>query len=208
VTPLLSICVAVAVLAVVALLAWHQFGAGEERVVAPARAAGAPIGWKWGDDAREQEARRAFGPDPASFAARGRFAARAGGSYAVGQARLADPAGECVAVVGPGGDAGTACSEPRLFSSGPVVWVEGFEGGPAPAARTSEYVAGLAADSVKRIDLVQSDGVSRSTSLSAGNAFFVELDPVDLARGVYVDHLEARGQNGRLVSRIALNDAG
>jgi hypothetical protein len=150
---------------------------------------------------------RAFGPDMRAFAARGRFSARSGGTYAVGQAPLANPAGECIAVVGPGGDTGSACSEPRLFSRGPVVWVESFEGGPAPASRTSEYIAGIAADAVKRIDVIRSDGVSRPASLTADNAFFFELDAADLARGTYLDHLEARGANGRLVSRIAMNDA-
>ncbi len=72
--------------------------------------------------------------------------------------------------------------------------------------RSSEYVAGIAVDAVERVDVIRSDGVSSPANLSAGNAFFYELDPADLARGVYLDHLEARSGGGGLVRRIEMHD--
>jgi hypothetical protein len=43
-------------------------------------------------------------------------------------------------------------------------------------------------------------------SFSTENAFFYELDPADLARGFYLDRLEARGAGGGLVTRIEMHD--
>ena len=150
---------------------------------------------------------RGFGPDMQSFSLRGRFHDRAGNGYSVGQARNANPVGECVVVAAAAGDTGSACDEPRLFSSGPVAWIEGFEGGPAPKDRTSEYVAGIAAPQVKAIDFVDSAGVTRRAPLSSGNAFFFTLPPEELARGVYIGHLSALAANGSLLRQIPLDDA-
>ncbi len=188
-----------------ALVGWREFQGDKPSDAAAAPPAYTSHGINWAASARA-EALAAFGPDMRAFNARGRFAARAGGTYAIGQAPIGEPAGECLSVVGPGGDTGSACSEPRLFSRGPVIWLEGFEGGPTPTTRSSEYVAGIAIEAVKRVDVIRSDGASSPASLSEDNAFFFELDPADLARGVYLDHLEARGASGRLVKRIEMND--
>lgn len=150
-----------------------------------------------------------FGPgvDPKSFAVRGRFSDTSGKAYSVGQVRRNDRAAECVALLAPAGDTTSACDEPQLFSRGPVMWIEGFEGGPAPRDRTSEYLAGIAAPAVKGVDVVESNGESHSALFSAGNAFFFTLAPEDLARGIYIDHLSAFGADGHLLQRIAMNDA-
>ena len=100
----------------------------------------------------------------------------------------------------------SACSRPRLFSRAAVIWLEGFEGGPAPADRTSEYIAGIATPQVKQIAVVESDGPSHAADLRPGKAFFFAVDAADLARGTYIDHLDAIAANGDLVDRIALND--
>ena len=167
-----------------------------------------PTGWKWGTSyaAANDDDARAFGLDLRSFAARGRFLDRAGKAFAVGSVVEANRSGECLAVVGPGGDTGSACSQPHLFSRSPVIWLEGFEGGPAVVDRTSEYVAGLASPAVRRISVVESDGTSHDAGLNPGNAFFFAIDHGDLARGTYVDHLEARGASGAVVQRVELND--
>ena len=141
-----------------------------------------------------------------SFRARGRFPARAGGTVRDRAGAERQPAAECIAVWGPGGDTASACSEPRLFSHGPVVWVEGFEGGPAPAMRSSEYVAGIAVDAVRANRRDPLGRRLQPRDPSADNAFFYELDPADLARGVYLDHLDARSAGGGLVRRIEMHD--
>ena len=200
----LLICFGAALLVSGALVGWRHLDGGRPGDATAARAYASHA--LQSTASARAEARAAFGVDMRSFRARGRFPARAGGAYAIGQAPIAKPAGECISVGGPGGDTGSACSEPQLFSQGPVIWVEGFEGGPTPTMRSSEYIAGIASDAVKRIDVIRSDGVSSPANLSADNAFFFELDPADLARGVYLDHLEARGASGRLVQRIEVND--
>jgi hypothetical protein len=183
------------------LLAWSQFhppGRSKEATKSspePASFAGANV-----------RALLTFGLDMSSFAVRGKFSDRRGKPYTIGQLKGTKPVGECIAVVGPGGDVGSTCGQPRLFSQGPVIWLEGFEGGPAPSDRSSEYIAGIAAPPVKRIDVVDSSGATQTASLGGGNAFFFTVDPEDLGRGVFVDHLDAVGANGEVVSRIAVND--
>src|SRR5207302_5156530 len=97
--------------------------------------------------------------DARSFSSRGRFHDASGSAYTIGEARRTDRAAECVVVIGPA--TSSACDEPRLFSRGPVMFIEGFEGGPAPQQRTGETVSGIAAPAVSGIIVVESRSEER-----------------------------------------------
>jgi hypothetical protein len=143
--------------------------------------------------------------DSRSFFVHGSFHDASGNAYTIGEARRTDRAAGCVVVIGPA--TSSACDEPRLFSRGPVMFIEGFEGGPAPRQRTSETVSGIAAPAVKKIIVVESNGAHNAAELSIGNAFFFAMPRADLVRGVYLDHMDVLGASGRLLQTIPMDDA-
>jgi len=143
--------------------------------------------------------------DSRSFSAHGSFHDAGGDAYTIGEARRTDRAAECVVVIGPA--TSSACDEPRLFSRGPVMFIEGFEGGPAPRERTSETVSGLAAPAVSAIVVVESSGARHAAEFSGGRAFFFAMPRLDLEHGVYIDHMEVLGPGGTLRQTIPMNDA-
>jgi hypothetical protein len=143
--------------------------------------------------------------DSRSFSVRGSFHDARGNAYKVGDARRTDRAAECVVVIGPA--TSSACDEPHLFSRGPVMFIEGFEGGPEPRQRTSEIVTGIAAPAVSAITVVESNGARQAAELSSGNAFFFAMPRADLERGVYIDHLDVLGPGGSLRQTIPLDDS-
>jgi hypothetical protein len=143
--------------------------------------------------------------DSRSFSTHGRFHDTSGDAYTIGEARRTDRAAECVVVIGP--STSSACDEPRLFSSGPVMFIEGFEGGPAPRQRTSETVSGIAAPAVSAIVVVESSGAHHAAEFSSGRAFFFAMPRADLEHGIYIDHLEVLGPGGSLRQTIPMNDA-
>src|SRR5437588_5694705 len=143
--------------------------------------------------------------DARSFSSRGRFHDASGSAYTIGEARRTDRAAECVVVIGPA--TSSACDEPRLFSRGPVMFIEGFEGGPAPQQRTGETVSGIAAPAVSGIIVVESNGARHEADFSSGNAFFFAMPRTDLEHGIYLDHMDAIGASGRLLQTIPMDDA-
>jgi hypothetical protein len=143
--------------------------------------------------------------DSRSFSPHGSFRDASGNGYTIGEARRTDRAAECVVVIGPA--TSSACDEPRLFSRGPVMFVEGFEGGPAPRQRTSETVSGIAAPAVSAIVVVESNGARHAADFSSGKAFFFAMPRADLEHSIYLDHMEVLGAGGRLIQTIPMNDA-
>jgi hypothetical protein len=143
--------------------------------------------------------------DPRSFSAHGSFHDANGNAYTIGEARRTDRTAECVVVIGPA--TSSACDEPRLFSRGPVMFIEGFEGGPAPQERTSETVSGIAAPAVSAITVVESNGARHSADFSSGNAFFFAVPRADLEHGIYLDHMDVLAASGRLLQTISMDDA-
>jgi hypothetical protein len=143
--------------------------------------------------------------DSRSFSARGSFHDASGNAYTIGEAHRTDRAAECVVVIGPA--TSSACDEPRLFSRGPVMFIEGFEGGPAPRQRTSETVSGIAAPAVSAIIVVESNGARHAADFSSGNAFFYAMPHTDLEDGVYIDHMEVLGPGRSLRQTIPMDDA-
>lgn len=143
--------------------------------------------------------------DSRSFSTHGRFHDASGDAYTIGEARRTDRAAECVVVIGPA--TSSACDEPRLFSRGPVMFIEGFEGGPAPRQRTSETVSGIAAPAVSAVIVVESNGARHAAEFSSGRAFFFAMPGADLEHGVYLDQMEVVGASGRLLQTIPMDDA-
>jgi hypothetical protein len=143
--------------------------------------------------------------DSRSFSAHGTFHDPSGNAFTIGEARRTDRAAECVVVIGPA--TSSACDEPRLFSRGPVMFIEGFEGGPAPRRRTSETVSGIAAPAVSAIIVLESNGARHAAEFSSGHAFFFAMPQADLEHGVYLDHMDVLGASGRLLQTILMNDA-
>jgi hypothetical protein len=143
--------------------------------------------------------------DSRSFSAHGSFHDASGNAYTIGEARRTDRAAECVVVIGSA--TSSACDEPRLFSRGPVMFVEGFDGGPAPRQRTNETVSGIAAPEVGAITVVESNGARHSADFSSGNAFFFAVPRADLEHGVYLDHMDVLAASGRLLQTIPMDDA-
>jgi hypothetical protein len=143
--------------------------------------------------------------DSRSFSPHGTFHDASGDAYTIGEARRTDRAAECVVVIGPA--TSSACDEPRLFSRGPVMFIEGFEGGPAPRQRTSETVSGIAAPAVSAVIVVESDGARHAADFSSGKAFFFAMPQADLEHGIYLDHMDVLGASGRLIQAIAMDDA-
>jgi hypothetical protein len=143
--------------------------------------------------------------DSRSFSPHGTFHDASGNAYTIGEARRTDRAAECVVVIGPA--TSSACDEPRLFSRGSVMFIEGFEGGPAPRQRTSETVSGIAAPAVSTIIVVESNGARHPAEFSGGNAFFFAMPRADLEHGVYIDHMEVLGPGRSLRQTIPMDDA-
>jgi hypothetical protein len=143
--------------------------------------------------------------DSRSFSSHGSFRDARGNGYTIGEARRTDRAAECVVVIGPA--TSSACDEPRLFSRAPVMFIEGFEGGPAPRQRTSETVSGIAAPAVSAVVVVESNGAHHAADFSSGNAFFFAMPRADLEQGIYLDHMEVLGASGRLIQTIPMDDA-
>jgi hypothetical protein len=143
--------------------------------------------------------------DSGSFSAHGSFRDASGSGYTIGEARRTDRAAECVVVIGPA--TSSACDEPRLFSRAPVMFIEGFEGGPAPRQRTSETVSGIAAPAVGAVIVVESNGARHAAVFSSGKAFFFASPRADLENGVYIDHMDVLGASGRLLQTIPMDDA-
>jgi len=143
--------------------------------------------------------------DSGSFSAHGSFRDASGSGYTIGEARRTDRAAECVVVIGPA--TSSACDEPRLFSRAPVMFIEGFEGGPAPRQRTSETVSGIAAPAVGAVIVVESNGARHAADFNSGKAFFFAMPRADLENGVYIDHMDVLGASGRLLQTIPMDDA-
>jgi hypothetical protein len=143
--------------------------------------------------------------DSRSFSPRGTFHDGSGNAYTIGEAHRTDRAAECVVVIGPA--TSSACDEPRLFSRGPVMFIEGFEGGPAPRQRTSEAVSGIAAPAVSAVIVVESNGARHAADFSSGNAFFFAMPRADLEHGIYIDHMEVLGPGRSLRQTIPMDDA-
>jgi hypothetical protein len=143
--------------------------------------------------------------DSRSFSPHGTFHDASGNAYTIGEARRTDRAAECVVVIGPA--TSSACDEPRLFSRAQVMFIEGFEGGPAPRQRTSETVSGIAAPAVSAIIVVESNGARHAADFSSGNAFFYAMPHTDLEDGVYIDHMEVLGPGRSLRQTIPMDDA-
>ena len=144
---------------------------------------------------------------PESVHLRGRFTAASGTPFGVYVGRLSDRPLECIMLAG-GGGTGGGC-DPTLFSQGPIAFVEGASGGPAKSKRTDFEIAGVVADSVARLDVVDSLGrVTRIDTSGASKAFFFELKPQDLARGVGVTTLVARDAGGAVVASEDVSEPG
>jgi hypothetical protein len=143
--------------------------------------------------------------DSHSFSPHGSFHDASGNAYTIGEAHRTDRAAECVVVIGPA--TSSACDEPHLFSRGPVMFIEGFEGGPAPRQRASETLSGIAAPAVSAVIVVESNGARHAADFSSGKAFFFALPRADLEHGVYLDHVEVLGASGRLIQTIPMDDA-
>jgi hypothetical protein len=106
-----------------------------------------------------------------------------------------------------GGSVGGGC-DTTLFAYGPVDFTEAFSGGPAKSKRTDFEIAGVVADNVTRVDVV--DSLNRVTRLDtrANKAFFFELKPGDLARGVGVNFLVARDAAGTTIASFDVSEPG
>lgn len=143
--------------------------------------------------------------DSRSFSTHGSFHDASGTAYTIGEARRTDRAAECVVVIGQA--TSSACDEPRLFSRAPVMFIEGFEGGPAPRQRTGETVSGIAAPAVSAVIVVESNGAPHAADFSSGKAFFFAMLRADLEQGIYLDHMEVLGASGRLIQTIPMDDA-
>ena len=87
------------------------------------------------------------------------------------------------------------------------MFIEGFEGGPAPRQRTAETVSGIAAPAVSAVILVESNGARHAADFSIGKAFFFAMPRADLEHGIYLDHMEVLGPSGRLIQTIPMDDA-
>jgi hypothetical protein len=138
---------------------------------------------------------------PASVQQRGRFVAGSGTPFGVYVARRRDTGYHCVILVG-GRGTGGAC-DPTLFSNGPVSFVEAASGGPEKTKRTDFELAGVVADAVARLDVIDSLGrVTTIKTVGPNKAFFFELKPGDLARGVDVTTLVARDTAGMAIASL------
>jgi hypothetical protein len=145
--------------------------------------------------------------NPQSFVVRGVFSVERGASYSIGSARRTDTGVDCLIVSGPQGSASEACGQPGLFSRSPIIWLESFDGGPAPRDRTSESISGIVAPDVGNVNVVTSDGNATAVELSSGHAFLFSLSADQLSRGVYVDHMDVRANDGATLDTITLNDS-
>lgn len=136
---------------------------------------------------------------------RGRFTDTSGRPFGVYVGTRSDRGRHCVVLAGAGGTAGSC--DPRLFDNGPVAFVEAYSGGPAKARRTDFEIAGVVADSVARLDVVDSLGrVTRLDTSDPSKAFFFELEPADLARGVGVSKLVARDATGAILASLDVSE--
>jgi hypothetical protein len=143
---------------------------------------------------------------PESVRQRGRFTAASGTPFSVYVGRDSDKNLECIILVG-GGGSGGGCDR-TLFAYGPIAFVEAASGGPAKTKRTDFELAGVVADSVARLDVVDSLGRVTRIDTSANKAFFFELKPGDLARGVGATTLVARDASGATITSVDVSEPG
>jgi hypothetical protein len=144
---------------------------------------------------------------PASVHQRGRFVAASGQPFGLYVGTRSDNGRQCLMLVGGGSTAG-GCDR-TMFPNGPVNFVEAFSGGPAKSKRTDFELAGVVADSVARLDVVDSLGRATKIDTSGANkAFFFELKPGDLARGVDVNTLVARDATGTAIASFDASQQG
>jgi hypothetical protein len=144
---------------------------------------------------------------PGSVHQRGRFTAASGKPFGVYVGTRSDNGRQCIMLVGGGSTAG-GCN-PTLFSNGPVDFVEAFSGGPAKSKRTDFELAGVVADNVERLDVIDSlNRVTQINTSGANKAFFYEVKPADLARGVGVSTLIARDGAGTAIASFDVSEPG
>jgi hypothetical protein len=143
---------------------------------------------------------------PESVHLRGRFTAESGTPFGVYVGRLSDRNLECIILVG-GGGSGGGCDR-TLFAYGPIAFVEAASGGPAKSKRTDFELAGVVADSVARLDVVDSLGRVTRIDTSTNKAFFFEVKRGDLARGVGVTTLLARDAGGATITSVDVSEPG
>jgi hypothetical protein len=108
-----------------------------------------------------------------------------------------------------GGRSTAGGCNPTLFSNGPVDFVEAFSGGPGKSKRTDFEIAGVVANNVERLDIIDSlNRVTRIDTSGANKAFFYEVKPADLARGVGVSTLIARDGGGTAIASFDVSEQG
>jgi hypothetical protein len=143
---------------------------------------------------------------PTSVRQHGRFISAAGKHFGVYVGTRSDNGRQCVMLVGGGGMA--AGCDPTIFSRGPVSFVEAFSGGPGKSKRTDFELAGVVAENVARLDVIDSLGRVTRLDTSASKGFFFELKPGDLVRGVDVSRLVARDAAGTAIASFDVSEAG
>jgi hypothetical protein len=140
-----------------------------------------------------------MGFEAASIHQRGRFTGASGRAFGLYTGRRSDTSKRCV-ILASAGSTGAACDS-SLFRNGPVSFVETFSGGPAKTQRTDLEIAGIVADNVARLDVVDSlDRVTDINTRGANKSFFFQLEPGELARGVDVNTLIARDATGAAIA--------
>jgi hypothetical protein len=101
-------------------------------------------------------------------------------------------------------ETGAACS-PNVFLGHKIAWTPRTEGGsPGSSAPSREYVLGVAASGVARVDAFLASGESAPAHLNGNGGFFYR-EPADAARaGVGIASLVAYDDAGREIDRMAV----
>jgi hypothetical protein len=142
-----------------------------------------------------------------SIRERGRFTGASGQSFGLYTGQRSDTSKQCVILAG-GGSTGAACDS-SLFRNGPVSFVEAFSGGPAKRQRSDFEIAGIVADNVAELDVVDSlNRVTHINTRGTNKSFFFQLKPGELARGGDVNTLIARDATGAAIASFDVSQPG
>jgi hypothetical protein len=98
---------------------------------------------------------------------------------------------------------GAGCG-PALSGDHVLAFVEGFDGGPRPAAMTELHVSGVASRRTRAVAVELSTGATETVTLNDANAFFYEVAADELSSGAAPTALAAFDAAGKEIERIEI----